>query len=122
MDESWKNWEEATKWEAKWHGDCISASFGEEFKQLAYAKRMGLKTFHDGRSPFVFNLQGRSVLDIGGGSCSLLLKCLNRGVSVVVDPCDYPEWVNQRYIAAGITLAKIKAEDLDLSSATLGAK
>lgn len=107
-----QSWEEATKWEAEWHGNCVN-SLGEEYKQIAYARRMGLKPFHNGKSPFNFNLNGASVLDIGGGPYSLLLKCENRGTCVVADPCDYPSWVNQRYIMAGITLAKVKGEDLD---------
>jgi hypothetical protein len=106
-----QTWAEATKWEADWHGNCVN-SLGEEYKQIAYAKRMGLKPFHNGKSPFNFNLKGASVLDIGGGPYSLLLKCDNVGVAVVVDPCDYPEWVRMRYNAAHINVIKIKAEDI----------
>lgn len=106
-----QTWEEATKWEADWHGNCVN-SLGEEYKQIAYAKRMGLKPFHNGKSPFNFNLNGASVLDIGGGPYSLLLKCENVGNATVVDPCDYPSWVNARYDAAKIERLKIKGEDL----------
>ena len=107
-----QTWAEATKWEADWHGNCVN-SLGEEYKQMAYAKRMGLKAFHNGKSPFNFNLEGASVLDIGGGPYSLLLKCENAGISMVVDPCHYPQWVSMRYGSAGIHNLQIKAEDLD---------
>lgn len=106
-----QTWEEATKWEADWHGNCVN-SLGEEYKQMAYARRMGLRAFHNGKSPFNFNLEGKSVMDIGGGPYSLLLKCENLSHATIVDPCDYPAWVNMRYEAAGITRMKMKAEDL----------
>jgi len=109
-----QTWAEATKWEADWHGNCVN-SLGEEYKQMAYARRMGLKAFHNGKSPFNFNLNGATVLDIGGGPYSLLLKCENVGRGVVADPCDYPEWVNMRYESAFITRLKVKGEDLDTS-------
>jgi len=106
-----QTWEEATKWEADWHGNCVN-SLGEEYKQIAYAKRMGLKPFHNGKSPFNFNLGGVSVLDIGGGPYSLLLKCENISHATIVDPCHYPEWVNARYEAAGLIRYKARGEDL----------
>ena len=36
-------WGEATVWEKNWWGNCCN-TFGEEFKQLAYADKMGLKS------------------------------------------------------------------------------
>jgi len=107
-----QTWEEATRWERDWHGDCVN-SLGEEYKQMAYARRMGLKAFHNGKSPFNFDLKGVYVIDIGGGPYSLLLKCENKGVCVVADPCDYPEWVYDRYYAAALRMMKIKGEDLN---------
>lgn len=107
-----QTWEEATKWEADWHGNCVN-SLGEEYKQMAYAKRMGLKAFHNGKSPFNFDLKGASILDIGGGPYSLLLKCENRGQCAIIDPCLYPDWVYGRYRAAGIEkVLQMKAEDI----------
>src|ERR1035438_2170242 len=108
-------WGEATVWEKNWWGNCCN-TFGEEFKQLAYADKMGLKSYHNGKSPFNFNLQGKTVLDIGGGPCSLLLKCINVS-GTVADPCDYPQWTIDRYNTAGIASIKIKGEDLS-STAT----
>lgn len=90
-------WQKAQKWEQDWWGACVN-TYGEEEKQLLYADRMGLKAFHDGKSPYNFDMGGKSVLDIGGGPCSLLLKCVNV-VADVVDPLfdAFPRWVIARY-------------------------
>lgn len=103
------SWDKDTKWEAEWWGGCNN-TFGEEMKQLLYSDRMGLKTFHDGKSPYNFIVSGK-ILDIGGGPCSLLLKCPDvKGK--VVDPCDYPVWIGDRYKMAGIEYEKIKGENI----------
>ena len=107
-------WAEAQNWERQWWGLCLN-TYGEEMKQLLYADRMGLRTFHDGKSPFNIDLGGRSVVDLGGGPSSLLLKCHNRGRCVVVDPCSFPDWVYARYEAAGIEVVRGRAEDADAS-------
>ena len=106
MDE----WKEAQKWEAAWWGGCLNSLLEEE-KQLVYARKMGLTFFHDGKSPYNINLEGKSVLDIGGGPCSLLLKCVNRGGCLVVDPCKYPQWVLGRYEEAEISFRSFPAEE-----------
>jgi hypothetical protein len=103
------SWERDNEWERYWWGNC-SNTYGEEMKQLLYANRMGLKTFHDGKSPFNFDMQGQSIVDIGGGPVSLLLKCCGLSRGVVVDPCDYPDWVAKRYMQANIQVIKEKAE------------
>jgi len=103
-------WNEAQTWEKDWWSTCQN-TYGEEMKQLLYAQKIGLKTFHDGKSPFNFDLQGESVLDVGGGPVSLLLKCYNvKGT--VLDPCDYPAWIAHRYQLAEIAVLKQKAEDV----------
>lgn len=104
------NWRDDTTWEREWWGNCTN-TFGEEYKQFAYARRMGITFFYNGKSPFNINLKGKSIVDIGGGPSSLLLKCVNTKSCIVVDPCDYPAWVEQRYNIAGIELIKVKAED-----------
>ena len=95
-------WEKAQKWEQSWWGTCVN-TFGEEEKQLLYANRMGLRAFHDRKSPYNFDMGGKSVLDIGGGPCSLLLKCTNVA-GYVIDPilAKTPKWVLQRYAEADI--------------------
>jgi 2-polyprenyl-3-methyl-5-hydroxy-6-metoxy-1,4-benzoquinol methylase len=93
--------ETAQDFEAAWWGDCCN-TFGEEAKQLTYAPRMGLvNTPREGKWP-VYDLAGKSVLDIGGGPASMLLKTVNGGQLTVVDPCPYPTWVERRYDEAGI--------------------
>jgi len=106
-----QTWQEAQQFESHWHGNCIN-SFWEETKQQVYASKMGLESeFVDGKFP-VYNLNDKSILDIGGGAYSLLLKCINLSdKSIVIDPCDYPEWIFERYLEAGINLIKVKGEE-----------
>ncbi len=94
-------WQEAQAWETSWWGDC-SNTYGEEEKQLVYADRLGLKMHHNGKSPYNIDLEGQSVVDIGGGPASLLLKTVNAGGRLVVDPLTMPDWVFARYAAADI--------------------
>lgn len=103
-------WKSAQRWEGLWWANC-SNTFGEEMKQLLYAQKMGLVQAPDANTPFRFDLKGISVLDVGGGPCSLLLKCVNvRGK--VIDPLKFPNWVERRYKAAGIGYERTKAEDM----------
>jgi len=104
-------WNTAQEWERDWWGDCLNV-YGEEMKQLLYANRMGLRTFHDGRSPFNFDLCGVDILDIGGGPTSILLKCVNRGRCKVIDPLVVPDWVVARYGLAEIELEQVQAEQM----------
>lgn len=102
---------EHQEFERDWWGECLN-TFGEEAKQITYAHHMGLVNIPDpvtGVWP-QYDLEGRSVLDIGGGPASMLLKCVSGGVLAVVDPCPYPAWTRQRYAAAGITLHVEPAE------------
>jgi hypothetical protein len=111
------SWADHQRYEAEWWSTCHN-TFAEESKQISYAYRMGLVVVPDPtgneRWP-MYDLAGKSVLDIGGGPCSLLLKTFNgesgNGGRVVVDPCDYPEWVEARYHSAGIGWAKRRGED-----------
>lgn len=76
-----------------------------------YAIRMGLQPEWGGAHPPEYDLDGRAVLDIGGGPVSLLLKCRRRGRSVVVDPGAFPTWIAARYAECGIQLISTRAED-----------
>lgn len=106
-------WKEAQEWEREWHGTCQN-SYGEEEKQLLYAEKLGLKFFNNGKSSYNIDMHDVRVLDIGGGPCSLLLKCVNvRGV--VVDPLSFPPWVRLRYEEAGIELLQQQGERLELN-------
>lgn len=101
----------AQNWEKDWWGTCVN-TYGEERKQLLYANRMGLNTFHNGKSPYNFNMKGKSVLDIGGGPTSLLLKCTDV-MGKVIDPLKFPQWVIDRYSLAGIDFVNKPGEELN---------
>ena len=88
----------------------VANTFHEEQKQLVYAPRMGLRPIWECAHPPTFDLEGRSVIDIGGGPVSLLLKCINRGRSVVADPAPWPAWVVQRYQECGIEFWAMEGE------------
>jgi hypothetical protein len=101
--------QETQEWERQWHGNCVN-SFGEEAKQITYAHRMGLVNEPwEGKWP-VYHMGGKSVLDLGGGPSSLLLKTMSCSLGVIVDPCDYPEWVRARYVTAGLLWMQEEAE------------
>ena len=103
-------WEQAQQWESEWWGNA-SNSLYEELKQLTYASKMGLVRNPSAKTPYRFDLGGKSVLDIGGGPESLLLKCVNfKGK--VVDPMKQPKWVLERYKEAGIEYEQKKAEEI----------
>jgi len=91
--------------EAEFWGSCVN-TWGEEVKQAEYAKRMGLTVY--GTWPR-FDLAGRSVLDIGGGPVSILLKTVN-AVGTVVDPCPFPDWVTARYAEHDVRVVREPAE------------
>ena len=105
------SWEDDQKWEQRWWGDCLN-TWGEEQKQRHYAKRMGLTELANSQFSFYYDLGGKSILDIGGGPVSLLLKCVNVGRRVVVDPLSYPKWIRARYDYAGIVYVQVKGEDI----------
>lgn len=106
-------WDKAQKFEKDWWGDC-SNTYGEEEKQLTYARKMGLQFFHNGKSPYNIDLKKKRVLDIGGGPTSILLKCVNRAPRcVVIDPIlkATPQWVKLRYVESNIIPLGIQGEN-----------
>ena len=105
-----QSWSEANEWERQWHSDCVN-SYQEETKQISYCQRMGIiPEGINGRYP-VYNFRNQSVIDIGGGPYSILLKGINMVNPTVVDPCNYPFWVKERYKSVGITFIQEKGED-----------
>lgn len=85
------------------------AELGEQLKQLTYAKYLGLDFVHDGNSPYVIDKTGLKIVDIGGGPVSLLLKTIAKQ-RIVVDPCDFSDWVDNRYEANSIYRIQIEGE------------
>lgn len=104
-----KEWAEHNKWEKDWWKECQN-TYSEQVLQDMYAKYMGLDQFSGPR--YSFNMAGKSVIDIGGGPVSLLLRCENLRRAVVVDPCPFPDWVYERYRLAGIEVVREPAEDV----------
>ena len=107
-----KEWSAAQVWELRWWNKCAN-TYSEEMKQLLFADRMGLVRVPDEKTPYRFDMEEKSVLDIGGGPVSLLLKCV-RVRGTVIDPLEFPNWVMERYKSAGISFERMKAEDMNI--------
>lgn len=103
------NWQEAQKWESEWWGNCVN-TLTEDLKQMTYSRLMGLQ-FVNQDGHLVIDLQGKSIVDIGGGPTSVLLKCINFSYATVVDPCEYPEWTWMRYNSANIGVIALPGEE-----------
>ena len=107
------SWNHDQAWESSWWRDCAN-TYGEEKKQVElYAPRMGLQWVMDEEYRSIYNLElnGKNVLDIGGGPVSMLLKAIHRGNRcTVVDPLKMPQWVHDRYRLMGIDLINEPAE------------
>jgi hypothetical protein len=102
--------------EERFWGNCCS-SIGEELKQVIYMKWMGFPAVATWQSPINYDFGGRSVIDIGGGPCSVLLKGINvKQRPLVVDPGNYPDWVWNRYDSAGIRFWGGSGENLNLAN------
>jgi len=94
--------------------------FGAKHGQIVtYAKHMMLfedfsndnqKPIFDYSKP-IFDLQQKTIVDICGGPCSLLLRCHNFKKAIVVDPGNFPEYITQRYKNHGIEVCKVPAEE-----------
>jgi len=107
-------WLEAQNWELDWHNNCVN-SLNEELKQLVYAEKMGLVKSPTPKTSYNFDLKGKSILDIGSGPYSLLLKCSNYSDDTTVsDPLmnDFPKWVRERYAEAKIKRLPLAGEDI----------
>lgn len=102
------SWDREQHFEAGWWGDCAN-TLGEQFKHPTYARLMGMQFINDGGKYFL-DQTGRSVVDFGGGPCSMLLATRAEH-RTVVDPCPYPDWTVDRYLAAGIDLHRCPAEE-----------
>lgn len=98
--------------ESSWWGTCAN-TYGEETKQIAYARVMGLETpaWEAGNAWPVWDVNGASIVDIGGGPVSMLLKCTHLAYGAIVDPCNYPTWTRSRYRAQNISVFHEPAED-----------
>lgn len=102
-------WKTANEWESEWWGQCIN-TLNEEMKQLVYAQKMRLKIFKNNKGQTVIDTFEKHIIDIGGGPCSMLLKCIKPS-GLVLDPCRFPQWVYERYRLNGITPVIHMAEE-----------
>ena len=93
--------------ESNYWGDCCN-TFDEDQKHYVYARFMGLK-----RVGYSFDVEGKSILDIGGGPTSMLLKTINLSKGLVVDPLKYPDWTYDRYKAKGIDYKIKRGEEVN---------
>lgn len=106
------DWErDVQSFERNWWGDCAS-TYGEETKQVAYARVMGLDpgSWRGGDAWPRWDMAGKRILDVGGGPVSMLLKS-SFDWGVVVDPCTYPSWTTERYATHGVVVEREPAED-----------
>ena len=109
---SLEEWRIHNRYEQRFWGNCCN-TLGEQLKQEIYAKYMGLYRQYPSRWRWNFDLKGKSVLDIGGGPVSLLLRCSNFSRAVVVDPCPFPDWVADRYKMGKVELVRQQAEEYE---------
>jgi 2-polyprenyl-3-methyl-5-hydroxy-6-metoxy-1,4-benzoquinol methylase len=86
-------------YERSFWNDCRN-TYSEESKQIAYAQKMGLQISE--QTPWILELEGKKILDIGGGPTSLLLKTYGLARAKVIDPLQYPTWIYNRYDTANI--------------------
>lgn len=105
-------WDNAQSHEADFWNTCTQ-TYVEETKQFFYATRMKLP-FNDYPLSSI-DFQGKSVIDIGAGPTSLLLKSHNYSRAVAVDPLmdTFPKWVIDRYHSVGIETISQGGEDID---------
>ncbi len=106
-------WDEAQKHEADYWGNCLGlTAWGEFAKQEMYGREMGV--FSDfGTADGELDMQGKSVLDVGGGPVSMTLRCINAERLTVVDPCLWPPSVHRRYLNYNINFLRAAGENLD---------
>lgn len=111
---SMNEWQHTQDHEMEFWNDCTK-TYIEETKQFFYATRMKLGFVDYPLSDIDF--QGKTVLDIGSGPTSILLKSKNYSRATVLDPLmdRFPEWVRSRYASVGIERLAIPAENLDVN-------
>ena len=99
--------EDIYEFERDWWGNCTN-TYGEDSKHYHYAKYMGLESNWQ-----YFNAWDKSILDIGGGPTSMLLKAIGLKKGKVVDPIKYPDWTKERYALANIETETKPGEEVN---------
>ncbi len=104
-------WVAAQQHEARFWGNCLNLNTWHEFiKQEMYGREMQLITDYGVNGEY--DMQGKSVLDIGGGPVSLTLRCFNSPRLIVADPMVWPDAVHRRYRMYGIEFVRCAGENL----------
>ncbi len=105
---------EDEKFESDFWGSCTH-TLEEELKHFVYARLMGLQWVGSGPKldNYGWDVGGKKIFDIGGGPVSMLLRTVNLGRGVVVDPLKFPPWVYERYKANKISAYIQPAETAD---------
>ena len=93
--------------EKSFWNDCTN-TFGEDKKHYVYAKHMNIKQDY-----YSFDVEGKSILDIGGGPTSMLLKTINLKKGKVIDPIEYPKWTIERYKVKNIDVLVNTGENVN---------
>lgn len=88
----------------------LNNALGEIYKQNYYAECMGLI---ETMNVFDLDLDGKSVLDVGCGPVSMLLRSKNFKRAVGVEPIMYSDDMLDIYKSHNITLYNIPAEEMD---------
>ena len=91
--------------EKSFWNDCTN-TFDEDLKHYIYARYMNIKQDY-----YSFDVEGKSILDIGGGPTSMLLKTTNLKKGKVIDPIEYPKWTIERYNSKNIDVLVDIAEN-----------
>jgi len=98
-------WELAQQYEHEWWGTERYTRWEEEVaKQETYARLMGL--------PADLNMGRKTILDVGCGPVSMLLRATHGG-SAGVDPLLMSDETKAKYAAADVALHQGKAEDYE---------
>lgn len=103
QDEELKYWE--GNYKSHSDGKMYPAEYFEKSKQDTYMKHVKLLDDYPDLS-----LDNKSILDLGGGPASPLLRCSKFIDSVVVDPCRYSDSIIDRYSEHNIDFINEPAE------------
>jgi ubiquinone/menaquinone biosynthesis C-methylase UbiE len=109
-----EEWNSCQKYERESWGDNIfvTPTNGEVIKQNTYAKLLNLT---ENENFDQIDAGGKTILDVGCGPTSLLLRTKNFKKAVGVEPLFYSEKVNQEYLKHNIELIAIPAEEMDFT-------
>lgn len=97
------------KYEQEYWGNCCN-TFAEDQKHYVYGKLMGLN-----QNWIYFHINNKSVLDIGGGPSSMLLKVYDLVKGKIYDPIEYPKWTVDRYNSKNIEVVVDYGENINES-------